>query len=210
MLTDERGMTVIEVLVASVCGLIVAAAAMAFVVISLHQQNTVASRASISRQAETGLEQMVRDVRQAMSQDATGNALTAVVSTSASAQTTSMQVYIPSPGNDSSGQLVTWTCPSTAEASTYIGTCYRQLGASGASETMITGVQSATFSPVDSSGTSHILSPTANSSFSNPASVAITLNLQVVSQADSSGSHTVSGTGNTVTISTTADLRNFS
>jgi Tfp pilus assembly protein PilW len=208
-IADECGMTVIEVMVAAVVGLIVAGAAMAFLITSLDNQNTVASRASANRQAEAGLERMVSDLRQAMSQDASGNALTATVATSAAAGTTSLVLDVPNGTDYTTYQQVTWTCPSGAQSSANIGTCYRKAGTTGVNQPLITGVQSVSFVPVDSSGVAHTLSTSADASYADPASVAITLELQVVSQLDNSGSHLARGSSSLIPVSTTVDLRNF-
>lgn len=210
MIASEQGMTVIETIIVALLGLILAGAAMSFLIVSLDQQNNVSSRALTTRQVESGLEQMVRDLREAMSQDASGNSLSATVATSASAKTTSFTFSIPTPGSASNAQSVTWTCPSAAEPVSYVGSCSRQV-ASGSSQTMIQGVQSVTLTPVDSVGVQHPLGTAVNASYTNPASVLISLSAQPISQLDPTVSTTLRGAaaGDQVVVNTSADLRNF-
>jgi Tfp pilus assembly protein PilW len=196
---SERGVTLIELLWYIVLGLIVIVGPLYFIVTSLRQQNATASRTSVARQAETGLEQLVRDLRQAMPQDASGNALTVSVTNPTSA-TTAISFSIPTPGNVSTPQAITWTCPSSGASTA--GTCTRQLG-SGPAATQITAVSSASFAPTDSSGSSMTLPAT------NPAYINVTLTLQGTSQLDTGGSHTATGVTNPIKVQTGIDLRNF-
>ena len=140
-LRDETGVTLIEMLIAVSLSLVVATAAMAFMIVSIDQQNYSSSRAITAREAEAGLQQLVRDLRQAMPQNSSGSALHVTLS-SASA----VSFNIPTPNNDTTPQLVTWTCPSAP--STPAGTCTRQVGA-GTPKKVITGVESITFAPVE-------------------------------------------------------------
>src|SRR5581483_6674880 len=143
-------------------------------------------------QPQVGLEQMVRDLRQAMSQDASGNALSVTVSNPTGA-TTALSFSIPTPGSVTTPQSITWTCPSTG-AST-VATCTRKIG-SGASETEISGVKSVSFAPVNSSGTAMSLPAT------NPAFVGVTVVLQATSQLDRSHTQTASGDSATIKLQT--------
>jgi prepilin-type N-terminal cleavage/methylation domain-containing protein len=195
-LRAEDGFTLIEILVAMVLALVVVAAPLLFLVTSTNQQNLTASRASASRQAETGLELMARDLREAMSQDAAGNTYTVTVSNPTSS-TTAVSFTIPTPGSTLT-QTVTWTCPSTG-AST-VGTCTRAVGSSAA--TKIVGVNSVTFSPLSSSGTALTFPAT------NPSYLGIALSVQVTSQLDNSQTRAAQGTSNPVLVQTGIDLRN--
>jgi hypothetical protein len=131
------------------------------------------------------------------------------VSTNAAAKTTSLTFYVPTSvsngvttANDNSGVQVTWTCPSSAQSSTYIGTCTRAVTGVG-TKTLITGVQSATFTPYDSTGTQQ------SAPWTNPSTLDITLDLQDVSQSDTTQSHTVTGVANPIVLQTSVDLRNM-
>jgi type II secretory pathway pseudopilin PulG len=217
-LAGERGFTLIELLVAMVGALVVAGAAMAFLMTSVDQQNAASSRTAATSQAESGLEQMVRDLRNAMYETSTnataGYAVT--VSTNATADTTSLSFDIPTStssgettASDGTGVPVVWTCPSAAEAASYIGSCTRSVNG-GSARTLINGVQSVTFTPYNSSGTSlGALTGTTTTSDTDPSSVNITLDVQDVSQLDNTASHTVKGVVNPIVIQTAADLRNF-
>jgi Tfp pilus assembly protein PilW len=196
--TDESGFTVIEILLYAVLSLVVIVGPLLYLITTIRQQNTTSSRAYASRQAEFGLEQMVRDLREAMSTDSTGASLSLTVS-NPTTSTTAVSFYIPTPGSDTTSQQITWTCPSTGATS--VGKCTRALGS--ASRTEIVGVKSATFSPTSSSGTAMTLTAT------NPAYLGITLNVQDTSQLDRSQSTAVSGVSNPIVVQTGVDLRNF-
>jgi type II secretory pathway pseudopilin PulG len=198
-LACEGGWTLIELIWYIVLSLIVVVGPLYYMVTSIRQQNVVSSRAAATKQAETGLEQMVRDLRQAMSQDASGNALSVTVS-NPSSSTTAVSFDIPTPGSDSTPQTITWTCPSTGASSA--GSCTRQVG-SGSAAAEITGVKSVTFTPSSSSGTSMSLPAT------NPAYLGISLQLQVTSQLDKTQTHVATGASNAVAVQTGVDLRNF-
>jgi Tfp pilus assembly protein PilW len=198
-LRRERGVTLVELLWYIVLSLVVIVGPLYFIVTSLRQQNAAASRTSVARQAETGLEQLVRDLRQAMPQDASGNALTVTVM-NPTGSTTSISFDIPTPGNATTPQVITWTCPSSG--ATVAGTCTRQLG-SGSAATRINDVTSATFAPTDSSGAAMTLPAT------NPAYMNVTVTLQGTSELDTGGTHTAAGVNNLIKVQTGIDLRNF-
>jgi Tfp pilus assembly protein PilW len=196
---SERGVTLIELLWYIVLGLIVIVGPLYFIVTSLTEQNATASRTSVARQAETGLEQLVRDLRQAMPQDASGNALTVSV-TNPTSSTTAISFSIPTPGSTSTPQAITWTCPSSGASTA--GSCTRQLG-SGPAAVQIKGVTSATFAPTNSSGTAMTLPAT------DPAYINVTLNLPGTSELDTGGTHTATGINSPIKVQTGIDLRNF-
>ncbi len=160
-LTAQQGVTLVELLWYIILSLVVVVAPLYFIVTSIRQQNTVSSRTSAARQAESGLEQMVRDLRQAMSQDASGNPLSITVS------------------NPTSGT----------------GT--------GAAVSEITGIRSASFAPTSSSDSSMTLPAT------NPAYLSLALQVQAISQLDTTQTHTASGINNLIQVQTGVDLRNF-
>jgi prepilin-type N-terminal cleavage/methylation domain-containing protein len=212
---DERGFTLIELVVAMALSVFIGAAALTFIVVTFDQSNTINSRAVASDQAEVGLEQLERDLREAMTS----------VSVSASGSSTSISFQIPTPGTDSTGESVTWTCPSTAESSTYFaGACTRTLN--GTTKTEIAGVQSMLFSPIGSSGSALSL-PVSNST--SVASVGMTLTVQItdyglsthgnaaaILPVDGQGAPATSTVANApngatapIVLQATADLENF-
>jgi len=200
MLRDQRGVTLIELLWYSVLSLVVIVGPLYFVITSINQQNTSSSRAIAARQAEFGLQQMVRDLREAMSTDSSGATLN-VTASHPTSTTTAISFYIPTVGNASTSQPITWTCPSSGATS--VGNCTRQLG-SGAgadSRTEIVGVNSLTL--VDSSGASLSLPAT------NPPYIGIKLSVQNTSQLDASQSKQITGASNPILIQTGVDLRNL-
>jgi prepilin-type N-terminal cleavage/methylation domain-containing protein len=197
-LSDERGFSLIELLIAMVLSLVIGGAAMTFMIVSLREQNAVSSRASATRVAEVGLEKLARDLRQAM---------TSVTITAPTSATTKLAFSIPTPGADSTGKAVTWTCPNTTAAATNIGTCTRTLA--GTQTNSIAGVQS--LSLTTSSGAALGI-PTS----STPNYLGITLTVQVLSQNHTSsvlaGPDGTSTTPSTkaIVVQTGVDLRNFS
>ena len=207
-LSSERGFTLIELLVAMALSLFIGAAAMTFMVVTFQQQNTIQSRTVATTQAEAGLEQLVRDLREA---------ITFVTVTNPTTYTTQIKFDIPTPGSDTSGELVSWTCPSTSEAATFLGTCTRALTTTGGTTTaaVINSVQSMSFSPLSSSNVTLSLPVTSSTSV---ASVGMTLTVQIGSYGLTTtptailrGPGTSSSTPSTapIVLQATADLRNF-
>jgi hypothetical protein len=180
--------------------LVIAAALMTFMIVSTDQGNAIASRAYATAQAEPGVEQLVRDLRDAMSQNASGTALSVTVS-NPSASTTSISLNIPTPGTDTTPQAVTWTCPSTG--ATAVGLCTRTVGSGGAIHE-VRGVISATFTPYSSTGAVQTPLPATN-----PAYVAITLSVQDTSAGNTTDTAVVQGISKPILIQTGVDLRNF-
>jgi len=180
--------------------LVIAGATMTFMIVSLDQGNAVSSRAFASSQAETGVEQLVRDLRDAMSQTASGSALSVTVS-NPTTSTTAISLDLPTPGSDTTPETVKWTCPSTG--ATTQGLCTRTVGSGGALHE-IRGVLSATFAPYSSTGALDTTFPA-----SNPAYIAITLDVQDTSASDTGQTHVVQGIKNPIVIQTGADLMNF-
>jgi prepilin-type N-terminal cleavage/methylation domain-containing protein len=210
----ERGFTLVELVVAMALSLVVGAAALTFMVVTFDQQNDISSRAVAGNQAEVGLEQLERDLREAITS----------VSISTSGSSTSISFQIPTPGSDTTGEAVTWTCPSTAESSTYFaGTCTRAITPSGGStttKTEITGVQSMSFTPTYG-GTA-----TTPTNATDIAAVAMTMTVQItdyglsthnnaaaILPVDGQGAPASSTGGSAPTapivLQATADLRNF-
>lgn len=201
-LGGEAGVTLIELMWFIVLSLVLLAASMTFIVSGFHQQNTTVSRTATSRAAEAGLEQLVRDLREAITS----------VSASSSSTTTTLSFYLPTPGNDTNGQAVTWTCTNNNLATNAVGTCTRTLG--GTTKTLISGVQAMTLVPYSSTGTQLSL---PLSSATSVAYMQITLQVGIVSQIhpsrlSGSGANNVSdvpSNSNPIYLRAGADLRNF-
>jgi prepilin-type N-terminal cleavage/methylation domain-containing protein len=209
-LRTEQGFTLIELMVTIALALLIGAAALTFMIFTFDQQNIINSRTTANIDAEAGLEALVRDLREAMTS----------VSISTTGTSTSIAFQIPTPGNDATGESVTWTCPSTAEPSTYfLGSCTRTL--SGTTKTEVQGVQSMLFTPTYG-GTA-----TTPTSATDIASVAMRLTVQFTSYelssngnaaavlpTDGQGAPTSTTTGPTAPtgpfmLNATADLRAF-
>jgi type II secretory pathway pseudopilin PulG len=204
-LACERGFTLVELLVAIASGVIVVGGAVLFMVVSFRQQNSISSRAIASSQAQAGLTQLVRDLREAMTS----------VSVSSSGTTTSVSFQIPTQGNVAVGQAVTWTCPNTS--ATTAGTCTRNLA--GTTKTEINGVQSMAFTPYDSSSPPAALAlPVSNATCATGSpcvsALAMTLTVQVTEYTlhpnGVAGNTPVPGTSNApIVLQALTDLRNF-
>jgi type II secretory pathway pseudopilin PulG len=195
----------IELLVAMAIALLVGGAGLTFMVVTFDQQNAISSRTAASRQAEQGLQQLVRDLREAMPSP---NSVS--VTTNTGSQTTSITFDIPTPGNDTVGQQVSWTCPSTAAPAAIIGTCSRSVNGSSTPKPEILGVQSMALS----------LSPTGSpavTAATNPSYLDVTLDVQVTSHADSQvtptkilrGPNATAPSTSAIVVQTGIDLRNF-
>jgi prepilin-type N-terminal cleavage/methylation domain-containing protein len=202
--TCERGFTLIEMLVAMSLSLVIGGAAMTFMVVSIDQQNAVSSRTVAARNAETALEQLTRDLRQAMTQNASGGALhVTVTNATTTPPTTTISLSIPTPAangaTDTTPQSVTWSCQGSA---TSPGTCTRTVGS--VAHTEVVGFES--FSFTNASGST--LTPTVT----DPPYLGITLNVQDTSQLDrtqyTSTPHAVRGSTNPIVVQIGVDLRN--
>lgn len=195
-------MTLVELLIYAVASLFVVTAVIAFLLTTFSQENQTASRVVTNDEAEHGLEQLVADLRQAV---------TSVSISDPTSSSTEIQFYVPTPGAPTSSEEISWTCPSTG--STGVGTCTRVLTESGdttITDSEIDNVQSISLSAVDSSGDS-VTIPVSNST--SIASVGITLDVQTSSYAYANAGTSVTGlagtAGNPIVLQATADLRNF-
>jgi Tfp pilus assembly protein PilW len=199
---SERGTTLIELLVYTVASLFVFSAVITFLLTTFSQQNQTASRVATNNQAEHGLEQLVADLRQAV---------TSVSISNPTSSTTEIQFGLPTPGTPTSSEQVAWTCPSTGASS--VGTCSRALTGSGGTtvtNSEINDVASMTFSALDSNGNALTL-PLTNSS--SVASIGMTLTVQTSSNAYASSGNSntpLAGTvAHPIVLQATADLLNF-
>lgn len=198
----ERGLTLIELLVAMVLGLVIAGAAMGFLIVTIHQQNVVSSRAVAERQAEVVLQRLTREVRQAQNivSSSTGGDTTPVNVTYGSG-TSSVSFYLPSSGSTAAGTQVTWTC-------TAGGSCTRTTGTTTVTE--LAGVSSAAFTPIGSGGTALASNAGTGSTPSYPVSIQIELQVKDISQLDTSQTHIVTGITNPITVQDGVALRDYS
>jgi hypothetical protein len=194
-LACSRGYTLAEVVIVMALSTVVFGVPLTFIVLSLTQQNVSSSRSVAATQEEVGLERLDRDIRQAL---ASPSSTFTWGSTSAS-----VSMYVPVAGTGGgSSQQITWSCTFPA------GSCTRTAG-SGSAVTEITNVQSVTFAPVDTSGNA-LGGGGPTYTASNPAYVGITLKVADISQLDRTGTHTVAGVTNPVTLQDGIDLRNNS
>jgi type II secretory pathway pseudopilin PulG len=200
----------VELLVASVCALIVFGVLGSFLLVSIRGQNSTSSRAYAVREAQATLAQLTADLRDA--QDATDPStcadLTPVTITNDGDGTSTASLYLP-PSGGSSFSTATGACSGNATAGTHVvwtctagATCTREAGS--ATEVRLNGVTSASFVAMKSDGT------TVSSPASDPAFVAITLKVQVTSQLDAGQTHVVTGVQNPIVLQDGVGLRNYS
>lgn len=192
----------IELLVYIVASLFVVTAVITFLIATFAQENQTQSRTTTNNQAEQGLEQLVADLRQAV---------TSVSITNPSSSTTEVQFYIPTPGAPTDDERVTWTCPSSG--ATQVDGCTRVVTESDGStvtDTEINNVVAMSFSATSSSGSAMTLPVTDSTSI---ASVGMTLSVQTSNYSyDNAGNETaaLAGTsGDPIVLQATADLQNF-
>jgi Tfp pilus assembly protein PilV len=198
---SEAGLTIIEVVIAASLAVVLLAGAGNFILASLRQANAASSRVVTARGAELFLARLTREVREAQYiQTSSTGADTTPVNVTYGSGSSSVSFYIPNAGSSSAGTQVTWTC--TAEAS-----CTRKAGG-GTAVTQLTGVKSATFRPLASSGSE--LSSGAGANGSYPSSILMTLSVKDISQLDREHSHTVEAVKNPIVVQDGVDLRNYS
>jgi prepilin-type N-terminal cleavage/methylation domain-containing protein len=191
-LQAQAGYTLIELIIAMMLALVVVGGPLTFIVVSINQQNAVSSRSFAATQAETGLEQLTRDLRQIV--PGTASSFTW---SGGSASTASASFTLPTPGTQgASTESVSWTC--TAGAA-----CTRKIN-NGPAQQVIAGVTSASFAPLDGNGGA------MSSPATSPAFVGVAIRVQETSQLDSTGASQVRGVTNGVTLQDGVDLRNNS
>jgi prepilin-type N-terminal cleavage/methylation domain-containing protein len=200
--SSESGFTLIELLVSMVLALVVAGSVMWFMIISLDQGNTIESRSNSAIHAQAGLNQLTRDLSEAVGSDS--------VTVSETVTTTSIAFDIPNPTSLDVPESITWTCPySATPTAAGGGACTRQVGgSSGPRAEEMTGIESATFAPVSSTGSAMTVNTTTSAS--NPAYIGITLDVEVASLRGTTQTATVAGDTAPIIVKSGADLRNFS
>jgi hypothetical protein len=183
-------------------GLVVAGAAMTFMIVTLHQQDIVNSRSVATRAGEVVLQRLTREIRQAQDilNSSTGSDTTPVNVTYGGG-TSSISFYLPIAGSTAAGTQVTWTC--TANAS-----CTRAAG--GHTVIMLPGVSSATFTPTGSGGTALASGAGSGSTPSYPTDVNITLVFKALDQSGTTHTGVVPGLTNPITVQAGVSLRNYS
>jgi Tfp pilus assembly protein PilW len=184
----EGGITLVELVTAMALALVVIAAPLTFLIVSLRQHDNVASRTDSVRQAEVGLNQLTRDLRQA------DPAQLIVLTWGSGTATAAFSIGKPGTAG-ASDQIVTWTC--TANAS-----CTRSLDG-GAAAVQITHVVSTSFAPKSATGAT-LTSPTSSSN--PPVYVGITLSVNPVSQDTITHSARPAGISGPLTIQAGVDL----
>lgn len=179
--TEERGSSIVELLVAMLVGGIVVVIPLVLISTVFKSTNEVTSRTEAASRAQLALRGLITDLRQA----------TAVTITSASGSASAV-LAVPvrtAPGAGQTvapaSQTVTWTC-------TAGGTCGRRVG-SGADVEQVADVDSADFTATSASGAT---------TTTNPTFVSVTMRTRLRLAARES-------TQRTMTVSDGVGLRNF-
>jgi prepilin-type N-terminal cleavage/methylation domain-containing protein len=200
-LSEERGFSLIELLIAMVLTLVIAGAVITFMITTLHQENIVASRSFATREAEVALQRLTRELRQAQDiLNTTTGADTTPVNVTYGAGTSSVSFYLPNAGSTAAGTQVTWTC--TADA-----TCTRTANSTTVLE--LSGVSTATFTPISSTGTVLASGAGALSTPSYPSLVNITLQTKALSQAGNAHTSVATGLTTPITVQDGVALRSY-
>jgi prepilin-type N-terminal cleavage/methylation domain-containing protein len=189
----DQGYTLIEMLIATLLALVVVGGPLSYIAFSANQENTASSRAVAERQAEAGVGQLTRDLREAQLITNSAGVNTTPVALTSTASTAGATFYLPTVASTAAGLQVVWTC-------TIGGTCTRKLG-TGAAVIEIRGITSAAFAGTAASG-----SATA----ANPSYVSINVQVQVTSQLDTGGTHVAKGLQNSIVFQDGIALRNYS
>ncbi len=231
-IADERGFTLIEVLVAGLIGVIVVGFAGYGLSYAFKQSSNIINRTQMTSTAELGLNELVRDLREA-SMCPIGLKLTSTTYLTSSATVQGGIVYstgpelqfcVPQPGLAASAagsqtpaqSLVTWSYSSSSQALTrtiqsisgtaLTGTASSQTVYGIASAPVFTGLTGPSTAAMGTlaTGTNYVLTPGSAASLSW---IGISVSLADL-QAVGSTTTTVSGTS-TVPVQTGAALRNF-
>jgi hypothetical protein len=182
--------------------LVVIGGPLAFMIVSINQSNASSSRSFAARSVESTLERLMRELREAQHvQDPTTGTNLTPVDVTYGGGSASVQFYVPQAGSSGVGTQVTWTC-------TAGGACTRSAG--GVVATMLTGVTSVGFLPINALTGATLPSGAGNANPpSYPSSVQVTLGVQVTSQLDPSRTRTVSGVTNPIVVQGGVALRNY-
>jgi type II secretory pathway pseudopilin PulG len=193
-LRGEVGFTLNEMMLAMVLAVIVVAAPLTLIITSLNQQNAVSSRSVAAREAQVGLAQLTRDLREAQNITDSAGANTTPVALTTSGGAATLTFYLPTAGSPSTaGSQITWTCTPSAD-------CTRKVGA-GSAIPWIRNVTAATFTGTSTTGTTVT---------ANPAYVSINIQAQVTSLANHTGTQALPGATNSITLQDGVGLRNYS
>lgn len=176
--------------------LVVVAAPLTWIVLSINQQNGISSKTYATRVAEVGMEAITRDIHEAYQTPfgtAAGNASSVTIATSGA--TTTLSLDLPPTATLPYGQPVTWSCVATTGCTRTQGTSVR---------TFFQGLNQITLTGTVSTGSGS--TPTATNL--NPDYIAVTAVVNPINQLDTTRTTTVSH-GVAVTINGGADLRGF-
>jgi Tfp pilus assembly protein PilV len=177
----ERGVTLVELLIAMVMALLVVGVPTFWIAAGMRQENLAASRSSSAVQAEVGLARLIHDLRQVAPSTTTTFTWTAP----AGSGSASVAFTIPVAGTQgATTQSVTWSC-----SFGNTGTCSRQVCTispvvCSTAVQQISNVWFVSFDPTDANG-NHL----ASGSTTQAAYVAIQIQVLDTSQLDRTRSH---------------------
>lgn len=198
----QRGFTLIELLWAMALGVFVFGGLTAFMIVSLDRGTSISSLAESSAQAQSGLNRLTSDLGEAIGSPQT-------VTVSETSTTASISFDIPDASNADAAEAVTWTCPYSSSPNTAsVGACTRTVCPSSCTVSQpMRGIESATFAPLSSTGSSMTLNPTTSAS--NPAYIGITLYVADVSLNNTTQTTAVRGLTKSIILKSGVDLRNL-
>jgi type II secretory pathway pseudopilin PulG len=210
----------IELLVTMTISIVILIAAVLFFEVVFNQQNQINSRLFATEQAEQGLQQMTRDLRDAVPVSALSSGIsTTPVSVSTSGSTVTMTMYEPGATSQAAVSEVQWTCTSAGATGasgggtivTSPGTCARVVTPCSTTTCSGTGA-AATTNTIYGVDTMSATPATA----SNPAYVAIALTVYDTAvyqdpgtEARSKQAIAAGATAQTIPLNTGVALRNF-
>jgi prepilin-type N-terminal cleavage/methylation domain-containing protein len=193
---SERGYTMVEVLIVMALSVIVVGVPMAFVVLSLSQQNVSSSRSAAVQQEDVGLSRLTRDLRQVVP------STTSTFTWSSSSASASVTIPVPGTGGGST-ETVVWSCSFSSGTT---GTCTRAVNG-GTAVLEMRNVANVSFAPVDDAGNT-LGGGSPPHTATNPSYVGIEVQVAAVSQLDTSASTTPTGISTPITLQDGVSLRN--
>lgn len=201
-LRSERGWTLIELLLAMVLGVVILGGITSFMIVSLNRETAISSLAEATTQAQSGLNQLTRDLSEAIGSPQT-------VTVSETSTTASISFDIPNASSGDAAEAVTWTCPYSASPTVAgVGACTRKVCPSSCTVTQpMNGIESATFAPVSSTGSPMTLNSTTSAS--DPAYIGIALYVEDASRGNTTQTTAVRGLTKPIILNAGVDLRNL-
>ncbi|MEA2156913.1 MAG: hypothetical protein QOE11_3053 [Solirubrobacteraceae bacterium] len=183
---DERGWTLIELMIVCMVSIVVVGVPLSLAVNSVVGQNNATSRSAATNRVEIGVGRLLHDLR---------SATHATITPTSATMTVPIRCVAVAPAicGTPATQTVTWACTSGAS-------CTRQV-ASGSAFPVIANLVSASFAPVAVDG-----APTATQT--DPAYVSVSVSVRDTSESGDR-TKTVASSSTPITVTDGATLRNI-